>query len=108
MALWFHEYTRPCQGFIGRQRADHHRHLMALDQFLRFRLGLRGIAPGILSDQLDLSAGDHPISLIEEEPGALLLLLPAGGKRPGQNGEETDFQWLWCLCEELRSGIRAH
>jgi hypothetical protein len=61
-----------------------------------------------LGDQLDLSASDHPISLIEEEPGAFLLLLAAGGKRPGQNGEEADFQWLWRLCEESRSGISAH
>jgi hypothetical protein len=61
-----------------------------------------------LGDQFDLSPGDHSISFIEEESSAFLLLLATGGERPGQNGEEANFQWLWRLREELGSGISAH
>ena len=81
---------------------------MALDQFLRFCLGLRWITPCILGDQLDLSASDHPISLTKEKRGPFLLLLTPSGKRSGQNRQEADLQWLWCLRNYFRNGIKAN
>jgi hypothetical protein len=60
-----------------------------------------------LGDQLDLSAGDHPIPLAEKKRSAFLLLLAAGGKRPGKNRQEADFQGLGSLCEEPRRRIGA-
>ena len=53
------------------------------------------------------SAGNHPIPFAEEKPGSFLLLLAAGGKRPGKNRQEADFKRVQSLREELRCRIDA-
>ena len=90
------------QRLVGGERADRHLHLGALDQLLQFGLGERRIAGGVLRDQLDLAAGDHAVALLEEERGAFLLLLAAGGERAGEHGEEADVERLGRLRERGR------
>ena len=70
-------------------------------------LGERRIAGGVLGDQLDLAAGDHAVALLEEQRGALLLLLAAGGERAGEHREEADLERLGRLREHGRRGKEA-
>src|SRR4029078_12675948 len=94
-------------GFICRQRTDRHRYLVTLHQFLQLGLGKGRVAAGILRDQFDLAAAYHAVALLEEQRGALFLLLAASGERPGENREETDLERLRGLRKDLRYGEHA-
>ena len=79
------------QRLEGGERADQHRHVQALDQFLRLGARLRRIAGGVGGVQLDRPAGELVVALLEEDREALLHLDAAGGERAGLDGEEADL-----------------
>jgi hypothetical protein len=85
------------QCLVRSKRPDDHRHVVTLDQLLRLRLRERGIAGGVLRDQLHLAAADRAVALFQKKRGALLLLLAAGGEGSGAHGEKTDAQRLRAL-----------
>src|SRR5262249_59300605 len=53
-----------------------------------------GIAGRIVGDQIDLAACDHAAAFLEIKSRTLRLLLAAGGKRAGIDGEESNFERL--------------
>ena len=71
----------------GRERAENHIDLVALDQFLRLGLGACRVAPGIGGEEIDFAAADHVIRFLQIGQDALLHLNAALGQRPGLYGE---------------------
>src|SRR5262249_58559978 len=77
------------QGFERGERANKHRDVEALDQFLRLGAGLGGIAGGVGGMKLDRPARERIVAFLEEDPEALLPLQPAGGERPRLDGQKS-------------------
>src|SRR5215813_10100751 len=79
------------QELEGRQRAQDHVDVVALDELLGLGLGARGIAPGVSHDELHLPAGEDVIAVLQEAGQALLHLDAPGGERSRLHGQKPDL-----------------
>src|SRR5437763_3379118 len=78
------------------ERAKDDVDLVALDELLRLGLGTRRIATGICGDEIDFTAADRVVRLLQIGQNALLHLNAALRQRPGLYREEAKAKWF-CL-----------
>src|SRR5712691_11744584 len=87
-------------GFERGQRADDHVNLALLDQLARPGQRAGGLAAAVNDRQLDATAGERVLLLLEEQLDPVLHLLTGRRQRPGQDRDEADADGL------LRGGRR--
>ncbi len=78
------------QELEGGQGTEDEVHMIALDQFLRLRLGAGGAAAGVGGNEIDLAPGKRVILVLQEGDDALFHLDAAFGQRPGLNRQKAD------------------
>src|SRR6185295_1339261 len=76
-------------------------HLVQFDQLLGLRLRQGRVARRVLGNELDFATGNGAVTLFEEECGAFLLLLAAGGQRARFDREKANAQRLGGLRARL-------